>query len=130
MVTFNTNSWHYKLASTYTSFSPYIHTDICSYTRKVVLSFFSLAMIALASVFIGWGIIDVALWAWFFYHGYFLGLMGPGIVTISLSIAVLIIAGDTLLSSLRHYKTQKEPGFIRKAYRSWKDKYCVKVEFK
>jgi hypothetical protein len=66
---------------------------------------------------------------------YFLGFGLHGAVipfTFIYGISALIIG---VVFAKAHYdehkwdKPKKEPGFIRTAYRGWKDKFCVKVEF-
>ena len=132
VIEFKRDSWHHKLATIH---DPYYNqdwkdeTDICTYTRHVLLGFLSflfmcgvfglLAFFTLNSLY--------AVYQWVFFSQpmnefavVFLCVVG-GLLTMGL------LAGGTAV--VREKLDSSHPGFVRTAYRSWKDKFCVKITF-
>ena len=122
-------SWHYWLAN-FAEERVWLHADICSYIRSVLVGTFWFSVMAFtASVVAGFVLYAFGnLFSWLF-----LGYQLSDVTTIVFStifglllVFVFLISGEKI-----HYKLRdSEPGFARLAYRSWKDKFCAKVEFK
>jgi hypothetical protein len=127
----NKDSWHYKLAMMYDKWMP-DNTDICTYTRTLIASFclmtFAICVMGLLAgsllfMFGGW----IAYFLGYELHGAvipFTFIYGVSAVIIG------IVWAKAFYQERKWTQPEKEPGFIRTAYRSWKDKFCVKVEFK
>lgn len=136
MMTFNLkhDSWHFWLANfgerrVYASHG----TDICSYVRSVLIGTFwflfvatigvGLAVVALASFIngIGWLLFGYELEEYargfFIFFGSLIGM------------AVLLLGSVFTKETIENKLQEAKPGFVRLAYRSWKDKFCAKVEF-
>lgn len=124
----NRNSWHFKIVKMTNDFPE----DICEYRRSFLSSCFLLAFVGCLS--------GVGLWVMSnMVIGFIFALLyGAWIlndVAIIGSIAILsfgVIFGApvlwTYIKRLRVDKGKKQPGPVTLAYRSWKEKHCVKVE--
>jgi hypothetical protein len=125
MLTFNSTSLHYKLAllgglSKYDDDS-----NICEYTRHgLVIAFLGLIlshMLFAVGFSLVYGILifsDAAI---------------AGFMTTSLGLCWFGIwkLADSVKEHRRNAQDEstKPDGFVKHAYKSWKEKYCVKVEF-
>lgn len=122
-------SWHYWVAN-FGETRVYEETDICSYIRYMIRGGLLLAL----CVIVGGGAGAATLFAignlfsWLFL-GYDLHETTK-IVGIAFIILVMIPATVILGVTAKEKMEEGEPGFIRLAYRSWKDKFCAKVELK
>lgn len=135
---FKTGTWHYWLANfperrIYAS----VGSDICAYTRAVLsgLLFVTLMtltigyLLSLFAYMILYSIGNVIGWLFF---GYILESTSVGVLSIVFGFVLFVFAlayymdkRDEIFERLE----KSEPGFIRTAYRSWKDKYCARVKF-
>lgn len=123
----STDSWHYRLISKY----DFPNTEICGYTRQLIMYLIMTAILVVLLTIpvymmgdaIGWLIACIV-------NQQLIPIGEPAIVFFVAVIFFLIpyTISRMQLKRLREGKT--EPLFISKAYRSWKDKYCVKVQFK
>lgn len=126
----NKDSWHYKLAMQYDRHVP-DNTDICSYTR-LLFAAMSLMAFAITILTLLAGTILFTIGGWFAYlFGFPLhGAVVPfTFIYGGATIVIGIVAAKAHYDEHKYDKPKKEPGFVRTAYRSWKDKFCVKVEF-
>lgn len=140
---FNKDSWHYWLATECGGFTTRRdESNICEYTRKVikgVMNFSLMAAIVLGLVY--WITITVVWWVVILQHGFF-EAQGPIVLTAVLgilSVALLLMEGipwayrkmKRAVYNARHSSGYREPvkvdNFLTQAYRSWKEKTCVKV---
>ena len=111
----NKNSWHYRLVESVDVVSLYGRRDICSYTRAVIGTIFILFVDLML-----FGML-LAILAKLFYES-------PVGTATALGVAILgFYLAFRIVRSVDDPK--KEPGFVKQAYRSWKDKYCIRVEY-
>ena len=138
---FNKDSWHYWLATELTSFGKFkTETNICEYTRAVLKGAFWAAVgLAVALGLIYWVVITIVWWVVVLQHGFFhepLPIVLSSIVGI-FGVSALIGTGvpwlwkkaRRKLYDSRQAKREKvkTDNFITEAYRSWKEKTCVRV---
>ena len=129
-INLNKSSWHYQLATAYGS----LHknetvTDICYYTRQVIKGVFLAVFITCLISVAAFCVIDMFMGIGFSIAYGAMLMNTPGLVVLILifsigALCALALASDKVSKSNRN----KEPGFVRTAYRSWKDKFCVKVK--
>lgn len=130
-ITLNQKSWHAELASYDISRSQYggmAPTDICEYTTAILKGLFMISVLGALAVIAGVFVIFLTLDIWFYLE---YGLEG-GIATVFATAAlVLTILGFTIagVGKGAHMLSRKNDGFIGHARRSWKEKFCVRVEF-
>ena len=118
-------SWHYWIAN-FGEERVYESTDICSYIRYVIKGGLLFLLVASVGIFLGGSLLFSIgnLFGWLFL-GYELEK-----VTFT-TFSVIILFGALIGFFLgKEAIEQSEPGFVRLAYRSWKDKFCAKVELK
>lgn len=144
MITLNKKSWHGRLAFHYPPWSVQEDdvTDICSYIRAVlrgvllaviltgIISFFAASlMTSVISLYTGLGILPYELW----FQGGLCVLIGLGsFVGIAALIAIFSEKVQKWKRDRRHgqlYGISKQPGFIRTAYDSVKEKTCILIQF-
>jgi len=144
-ITLNSKHWFHRWVLKDSRFS---EIDICSYTRLVLSRLLLLLLMTiiygfptiLFLVLIGvWGRDTISLvfntTLSFPYNLEFIIYFISGLVSFLL---MLITLGSPFIISVYFYtlcknmeKTgDREPNFVSLAYRSWKDKYCVKIKFK
>lgn len=131
--TINKKSWHYWLASKWGKFSPHVVSEqnICAYTRYVIGGLIGLILVSvLGSLFAYLAICAVVDLAWLVHHFKMSTyISGPGIaflVAASL-VAVIFIFGSALAWLTSMEVKDVSPTFVVKAYRSFKDKTCVRL---
>jgi hypothetical protein len=138
----NTNSWHFWLANfAHKRVSTY-GSDICSYTRAVLLGLFWLVIYGSATIFfvVGTG---VALYDGyqFFMEGIKVSLLAEvmimlwGIVfclmaTLLFTYGIVEHAIPAVQRACSSVATPNKPSFLRLAYRKFKDKTCFQIKFK
>lgn len=149
-VNINKKSWHYWLAKMYDGSIKYRDDlDICSYTRKVFAGFLILFAITFFVSFFA-ALLGYGLVGWFnvFVHGKW-PVAGAGSPQIGMMIADCIVLGAAVLiigimytaeqvenwnwkkiHDGPSFKTPAEPGALSKMWKHFKEKTCVKVEFK
>ena len=134
--TLKKDSWHYWLASFGDELRMYSVYDICSYIRAMLVGSFQLLFVTVVVLFvtvvvclIGGAILYSIgnLFSWLFlgyqlsqltlmFFALLAGLIGAGIIIAFIE------------ASKNRVKTT-EPGFVRLAYRRFKEKTCSLVEF-
>ena len=134
MLTFNTDSLHYKLAllgglNKYDGYS-----NICKYTRQVLLGVLATLFGALIVAFMGTVVFNMIF-------GIIFSIIYGTIILTEAAIAgfIVLVAGAIWFSiwTLLNYnenrersnKPKKPDGFVKHAYKSWKEQYCVNIEF-
>lgn len=140
---FNTDSWHYKFAK-WGGYNQNLHgSDICAYTRRVLLSFFFAALIFLGIVVAAFAVVDIVFGLIFsiIAGAWIMGEVGSfTLVVVSI---IMVLVGCFCLSEYikekrceareRRYNKNRnkvvEDSFLIHAYKSWKEKYCVKIKF-
>lgn len=152
-VKFSQNSWHWRLANTYgnarTRYDYETETDkyegdICSYTRSVLLGALGALVLTAVLCLIAACFANFAAWiAAGIVSGGWVALDGAGAAFIALVVFVCAMAGALYLSSeyegwkyRRRMRKQeqamveeeKPEGFVKAAYRKFKDKTCFRVE--
>ena len=137
-VSLRQKSWHYWLATVGGLREVDKCTDICTYTRKVIggtlISFLILVVgLVLASSIVG------TFAMWIYYHDFLVGTSLPIFIRIAAMVFYVIFSAITLLMLVAIFhgltenfkdwraRTQKQPGFVHQAYRSFKDKVCWKI---
>ena len=129
---FNRDSWHYKLVNKVLEFNAvYDHADICSYTRKVLL-----AMLVLV-------LYSVAVLLTIYLAGNFFGYIVASIINFTfidpnpeaVIVGMFLFMGAVCwLARIIANQTPRVSDkisdiFIGEAYKSFKGKYCAKIEF-
>lgn len=138
-LTFNKNSLHYKLARL-GGVSQWDDTDICAYTRNVLMGILWSVVIVGLFTFASACLIDL-LFGIVFSIIYQTMLFTPMAYATMMFIGVLSVKGFICFCQYQHGKwkmekrnapqTPKVPdGFLKAAYKSHKEKYCVRVDFK
>lgn len=131
-IEFKRGSWHHKLATIH---DPYYNrdwkdeTDICTYTRHVFLGFLYflfvcgvfglLAFVSLNTLF--------EIYQWVFFSQPMNELSIVFLCVVGGILTMVLLAGGTAV--VREKLDSSNPGFVRISYRSWKDKFCVKINF-
>lgn len=134
------NSWHYKLASFFGFHSDYYMdaycSDICSYTRKIIMNTGITIVLALISFGLLYVIADCLAWLAaglieHFVMANFWSVVFMAIVVVILVLAAILFFVERIKDffSSRPMK-ERQPSFVAEAYRAMKDRYCVKLEFK
>lgn len=134
---FSKNSWHYWLASEFGSLRVWEYDDICTYTRAVLRGmFWGSVVFAILLGLAYWLLITIVWWVVVLQYG-FLEVPSAITMTVMIFIATVSVAVNYsvkwLKRTIHNNKSgrieTKDPGFITKAYRSWKDKTCVSISF-
>ena len=126
----NKDSWHYKLAS---RANPYFYSrgeeDICSYTKYVFLGFLEIILISFVVLLLGGFTVNFfySCYTWLFLNQPFneFAVVFGCVVGGLLNACAIAYFCNNAKEKMSH----TEPGFVRLAYRSWKDKFCVKITF-
>ena len=150
---FNKNSWHYRLVSKLELYeAPHqkdiwgdgeLYTvgdsgDICTYSKRVIFALF-LVSIIIAAIILSLTIavhtllgIYFSLLAneWIFTEFGNVGMI-LSIATISMiGIYVAVEDLDDYYKRKSNKKSNKPDSFMKNAYRSWKNKFCIPIDFK
>lgn len=127
--TLKKDSWHYWLASFGDDLRMYSVYDICSYIRAMLVGSFQLLfVVTVVSGLSGAVLFSIGnLFSWLFL-GYELSQL-----TIMVSALLAGLIGAAIIIAFIEASKNKvrttEPGFVRLAYRRFKEKTCSLVEF-
>lgn len=137
---FSDKSWHYRFIKKYTDRADYDMDNICAYTRGFIqaclIVLLILAAVTLVSFLLTQILVGVAFSLW---YGMFI-FSEPAIIAMIviavMSIAIGGIAGHVWLKERRYEKrralreagVEEVDGFMTNAYKSWKEKWCARVE--
>jgi hypothetical protein len=127
-LTFNRKSWHYWVASFGNEYRCNRVNNICDYTRKFMGGLFLL--ILAFTTFCGGVYVLADFFAWMVACIVNMVLIIPNMATefiiILIALSVSFIAIVYVIDTVRNH----EDTFIYNAYRSYTDKYCIRVNFK
>lgn len=147
-VTLSTEAWHFRLANYGTrrisSYDLRVGIDICTYLKLVtaglVVMITRIALVVLGVAWIGYSLYDLFLMAVFGSD-----LTPPAIMLVAViaaMISALVIIGTVEwskgIAERRRSKAyadkfergiEEKPGFLKLAYRKFKDKTCFKIKF-
>jgi hypothetical protein len=139
---FNKNSWHYRLATKVGDFDEE-DGDFCSYVRNVTLGVFLSAMMVTMISIILYAIgreFYAAYTCWFTPVCTFGNFEKAVALTVAIAAGVVFTIFMLVWNSNRRRRIREEiylgrrmapqPGFVKTAYKSIKEKTCFKVEFK
>jgi hypothetical protein len=138
MITLNKNSWHYRLATEYGGYTTYDGQDICTYTKSIIGSLVVIAFCLLLFSFFSMLIIHFGLGIVFsFITGtLFFSEMGWAAFAIFIvfgggaaSLWIIFYLRDRRREQIERDGLLDHDGFLKHAYRSWKEKYCVRISF-
>ena len=131
-------SWHYRLASITANLEIFNEPDICSYTRSVLAGMLIVAAVTVLFSFVSFtlahmilGVIFASIYgAWILTDIAIIGY----ILTATFGFIFLIDRGIKIADVRRirnklNPKEVKPDGFVKHAYKSWKNRFCVKVTF-
>lgn len=139
---FNRDSWHYKVATEWGGMPKWFEdTNICEYSRAVMKGIAGLLLLTAAAFGLLYWVADtIAWWIAMLVTGVFIEEPGPIVLTGVTIIGTVSVVGGYLLTRLQWwledrrrnksnngYTQQKPDSFVKKAWRSWKDKTCVRV---
>lgn len=130
-------SWHYILATKYSTFYPHDEEmNLCAYVKYVLrglcMALFATVVFGAFSVGVELLIISGLVWA---KTGVFL-LDGGQIIIIAMIGAIALMSICVFLShfiikaweTVAYQAAVREPGFISTAWKNFKDKTCAKIE--
>ena len=148
------NSWHYQLMRFGHSdwYIDEAHPDICSYTHSVFWMLFKVLLLIAAvsavlsiavaiplATFAAWattGVSFMDFWAYMLDKENAEGWVFLIQISAILWMAGTVVSGFVLtawglakLNETSRPITIPTPGFVKQAYSSWKDKYCVPIRF-
>ena len=144
-LTFNKTSWHFRLAKMAGYKVPYYdeywreargdNADICTYSKHVMGGLLALAGTGIVIAIIGFllshillGIyFSLKLGMWFFSDVAVGTMLVIGICSVSFGI-VSIFTWNNDRKRSTEYRNRPD-GFVKHAYKSWKEKFCVKINF-
>lgn len=138
-LTFNTNSWHYRFVTKMTNYTPTNSgSDICSYSRAFITALFYIIIQALLIAVIGYflshfliGVVySIMLGKWFFTFAGEVVALTLSFFSAAAGLISLIYLIVGIVCKAKLARTNRSDGFVKNAYRAWKGKYCVKIEFK
>ena len=125
-LTFNKNSWHYKLAALNNDWHS---TDICSYSKSVIIGLLGCIILFIGAI--GYSITVM----WFLMACLVSVKTGINVIdTQAIAGAVMLFGPFAVFGMFKYldsptsYK-KKPDSFITTAYKSYKEKFCVKIEF-
>ena len=152
MKIFSRNSWHYKLVDLF--FFPK-EEDFCSYCRQVLISILTLIVLSFVilivlPLFLGSVVVDfinvftnlpdiVTLFTSQNKLLVFFGLIFSGYIIALLIFIILYLLNKCVYQKYQTYSRnkrntlvikEKEPSLVKEWYKSFKGKYCPRVEFK
>lgn len=139
----NKKSWHYHIVKTYTDGSPHWIESICEYNRRVLLGIFNILMIIFVS-----SILLICALSPIFYGILYLIYGDAGMTLLSndgsivfVGILMYIMAilfyfmflytqwRDSRIEEYLNGERIRKESYIGAAWKSFKDKVCVRVEF-
>ena len=135
------NSWHYKLVTRMTTYGRY-DTDgnICEYVKcllgsmliiLIISILFTIVAIPFVHMIMGIGF-SIWMGTWFFTDIGAAGVAITCVIAAGVSVHKILTNIDRWRYNRhreRFYGEPKPDGFLKSAYKSWKGKYCLKIEF-
>jgi hypothetical protein len=144
--TLNVDSWHGRLATTYSFMQRYQlerdGADLCTYTRAVLLGMFFVTAITGALSAVAVSFQSTLIWLYFrLYLGEFVAMDDICIIAVmilslaaALGALLLAIGGgavshEKISDKIRAMDAENRTPFVVLAYRGFKNKFCAKLEF-
>ena len=131
----NDNSWHNKIASAFGgdvgSFN-----DICGYTCKMIWAMIKMLTVGVGCLFLLTVFLTTIITPILILLGYHVYSFAMGISSVGIGVLLFTgigFAGQWIVDTYeeRKYNSVRKPdGFIKHAYKSFKDKTCVRIEFR
>jgi len=130
-------SWHYRIAHNYGGYSGGRHGyDICGYTRRFIWGLFIVFVVIAAVSMASLGVLDLLAGLYFSWVAgvwitNFAGTLTAFVITVFSLVIGIIAITEKIRDMRREYRYNHyhdEPGFIKSAYLSWKEKYCIKIK--
>lgn len=133
----NKDSWHHHIASTFGGWTNCYGEDFCSYVRHVFGGVCLIFLLIVIGSILGTGLIHLVLGAIFsaIYHAYLFTMAGEmALVILLLGVGATVILWafhfvGYLVRLIRKEAEGSTPGFVKQAYRSYKEKYCMDVSY-
>lgn len=135
---FNKKSWHFILASADGDLKHEHETDLCSYTRHVLIGAFLVLLVASVFAFVAFVVVNM-LFAIVFSVSYgtvimtetaFAGWFASAVFTVWLSIQKSIEYLVAKRNRTVYDADHKPDAFVVNAYKGFKDRFCIKIKFK
>ncbi len=133
---FDYDSWHYRFTSRFTQIGYHQKPiDLCSYVRAFFAATLFATLLATLATCVAFALVHVVLGIGFsLFYGLF--------IFSELAYGTMIFIGGCLIYAAIYFTVgwirkrrnlalynEKPDGFVVNAYKSWKDKFCVRVEF-
>jgi hypothetical protein len=126
----NRSSWHYRFLAFTGTICYNEPKDFCSYWRTFLFrGFFTLLFVSLI-LFLLFGFYFIHPWQVVASHQLLALASLVTIIALFGTIGGIWFLVDWYNEYRRKNYVEKEPGLIKTAYLSWKDKYCPKMEYK
>lgn len=136
MIKINRKSWHYHIAQTYTDGNAEWTSSLCEYNTKVIMGFVSILCIIFFSSIAGVMLLSPIFYGiLYLIYGIPLGGSGDICVVFGVSSYLAIIGAYVAhLITERRFEMaengiQIKDSYIGAAWKSFKDKVCIKVGF-
>lgn len=132
--TINKNSWHYRLANEYGGLERW-EDDFCSYSRRVGLGLCAALLLSAVCSLLLYPLVDLAIWAYFRMFVDPVDMSTAAEIFCIIAAVLLLALAIGVFGSLREMyvesrpRVKKEPSFLTLAYRKFKDKTCVRVNY-
>ena len=130
-ITISRKSWIYKFASCCNHDVEYYRTDICSFTRAVMLALFKITLLVIMAALAVAAVGDFAVWV---AAGLMVGFVEPDLgasiccVTLT-AFAILLIGAGTMNCYDKTIATSNTFSTIRAMVAAKKGKFCAKVTY-
>jgi len=135
------NSWHLRLITHYTAIEKHeIKRDSFGYIKQVALGGFLLVLYLAIFYLLSFCYVDLLFWCIFDFGNWeVLNHQPAAFAAIVITVIAILIAIEKIKQIKRDRRTaymlhsggtpppEPEPGFLTMAYRSLKDRYCVKI---
>lgn len=139
MITFSYKSWHYWLATNFAHYRPNDtgQMNICSYMRSVIGGLMAFVFVSVFCTGVAFALVS----GLYHFLGYIFGYIHrsatiyEGVGMVLLLIGLVVVSAFYIRDTYDKWQQNrrpaaKSPGFIKTAYRSWKEKTCTLIEFK
>jgi ABC-type multidrug transport system permease subunit len=138
-LTFNKNSWHYLIASM-VGYAPYEYgngheRNICTYSKYVVGGIIVLLVMGAGIAGFGFLFFQVFFGIVFslIYGMWLMSATGEAALILTGFFGSIALLGLAWLAHKRRLERDRfhirPDGFVKNAYKSWKEKFCLKIEF-
>ena len=130
-LTFDKRSWHYAIAK-FGGFNSWSDQDLCTYTGKFTRGLFGAFLLGLVIALLGFGLSHLVLGIIFsiIAGAWVTSEVGTvfGLILLLLSLFVAVGVSVEKYKESREFHPRKPDGFVKNAYRGWKEKFCIKIK--